>query len=212
MSSIHINDYSVAVDPTPTDGSSNAVSSGGVFTSLGNYMPLAGDITSTGRVTFESWDTDKPAVVSHSYGFYQDNSWFGPPKAMTVWSNNAQSGSPLGSSRSIGICATARACLFVGEPAQVSADYGSIVIGIHRPEAKWDAATHGSAYIYHRAEKGTGSNFTFFEVDFGNIAYPTRLVGTSVSLVVKGAAGETDTVLELDADKLQKLKDFIETL
>lgn len=211
MSSIHINDYSVAVDQTPTQGSTNAVSSGGVFTSLGNYMPLSGDITSTGHVTFESWDTAKPAVVSHSYGFYIDKTWFGKPRAMTVWGNNAESGGPTDSSRSIGLCVTARTCLFVGETAQNSADYGSIVIGLHTPAQKHNCGTHENAYVYHRATR-SGNVFSYHEVDFGNIAYPTRLVGTSVSLVVKGADGETDTVLELDASKMQKLKDFIDTL
>lgn len=211
MSSIHINDYSVAVDQTPTQGSTNAVSSGGVFSTLGNYMPLAGDITSTGHVTFESWDINKPAVVSHSYGFYQDNTWMYGPRAMTVWGNNAQSGAPASSSRSIGLCVTARTCLFVGEAASYYPDYGSIIIGIHTPAQKHNCGTQENAYVYHRATH-SGNVFNYHEVDFGNIAYPTRLVGTSVSLVVKGTDGETDTVLELDASKMQKLKDFIDTL
>lgn len=47
----------IAIDSTPTSGSGNAVSSGGVYTALGNYVTLGTDQSITGRKTIYSTTT-----------------------------------------------------------------------------------------------------------------------------------------------------------
>lgn len=254
---------SVTIDPTPTQGSTNAVSSGGVYAALegkqasltagdgialtggtiavdssgtvasgdtlpvsgetvaaalGDYLPLSalaaatlvtGNWTFAGNIVFSN--TSGINVKGHNYGFVDDGNWYNAPSGFYIWGNNYPSNRPH--QISIGLSLTARTGLNVTEILTTeNNDEGSRCVGLVQPSIRANGITRDNAIIYHRCTK-SGSVYTYHEIDFGMGEYPVRLKGASVSLVVKSnTAGVDDTVLTLDAVKLQKLIDFIETL
>lgn len=68
---------SITIDPTPTQGSSNAVSSGGVYTALQGVSPI--DYSTTEQDTGRKWIDGKPVyqktLVSSFSGMLQHEQW-----------------------------------------------------------------------------------------------------------------------------------------
>lgn len=219
----------ITIDPTPTQGSDNAVSSGGVFTALegkadtstlDGYLPLAegvapevkGKVTFSGRCVFsavlnaEGIKTTSTSAadnvigglaigMNHSRNMLGD-SHFG----MLVSGNTRVAGFGVGKA-SLTLCT--RGGLYTNSNREIYVD----TFEIYQYSNNRHKAIITDVY--------SSASSSYVELIFGKKDQKTTLRGSSLELRIcdmSDTTGASDTVLTLDAAKLQKLIDFLDTL
>lgn len=204
----------IVIDPTPTHGSTNAVSSGGVFDALtgggdgaslatGGYLPLdagvapyvAGNVTFSGSVVFSNQPTAKGIILRKRH--FNDTA-----QACEALLGDGWGGAVI-------IRGSKTGGLVYG--------YDGIYVG--REQFGFDASQSASKFTHSTSKDRL--RLSFIErvnnglVVFGNPQNEARLAGTTISLQAYGTDStdtgyDAGTRVTLDKEGLAKLQDLID--